>query len=150
MPSTRVGYEDLPNNPFNPIAAKTRLRVNDTLDVMRSKSSRLVLSLLVCYPVLALAHGEEVLLFPVGTLLALVVLFVICHLLSSRWPVRLLTISLAFVVSLPFWYLPGDALPNVARYSGWGNFAVGFVPSLLVGALVIWLFHRLLRTRDGI
>jgi hypothetical protein len=82
----------------------------------------------------AYAHGEDVLLLPIGEIFALTVLalfsFRTLSALSalSRW----LIVFVAILVCVPAWLVPGSHLPA----GNWGNFLGGLLPPLLAGGLV--------------
>jgi hypothetical protein len=103
-------------------------------------TSRAVL-LLGLAPASALAHGGEVILFPVGTLLAIGTLIVVGRALGLRWPATLAIAALAFTITIPLWVMPGDLLPSSMEHIGWGYFLQGFVPCILAGGLVMLVFR---------
>jgi hypothetical protein len=100
------------------------------------------LTLLAIMPSCAFAHGEEVLLFPIGTLVAVVTLLLIASLRAARWHIRIVATLFAFVASIPFWFVPGNLFPAALRYTGWGDFIVGFLPSFTTGGLALLFFVR--------
>lgn len=97
---------------------------------------------LAAIPDVALAHGEEVLLFPLGTLVAIAVIAVVALALRIHWHVRVLAGLAAVAASFPLWFVPGRLLPAPLRYTDAGIFATGFLPSLIVAAVVVWLLRR--------
>ena len=101
-----------------------------------------MLSSLALIPGHAFAHGQEMLLFPIGTLIAVAAVFALAASSKARWPVKLCAVLLALAATLPFWFLSQEDLPAVMAYTGWGNFVFGFVPSIAVGGLVVWLAYR--------
>lgn len=100
------------------------------------------LALLALVPELALAHGEEVLLFPVGTLASVATIVLIAFACRIRWQVRILAGIMAIAASIPFWLAPGSFYPSIFRHTGWGNFVIGYLPPLIVGSFVLWLLRR--------
>ncbi|MBD9470892.1 hypothetical protein [Pseudoxanthomonas sp. PXM01] len=97
---------------------------------------------LAVIPDAALAHGEEVLLFPFGTLVAVAVIAMVAFALRIHWHVRVLAWLAAVAASFPLWFVPGRLLPAPLRSTDAGIFATGFLPSLIVAAVVVWLFRR--------
>lgn len=116
---------------------------------MPSCRTNLTLWLLAFVPSVAMAHGEEVLLFPIGTLLAVAAILLTAFMQAVRWHVRVAACILAFAASIPFWLIPSDYIPEDMQHTGWGNFIMGFLPSLAVGWLVIWLFRGTSTGRSG-
>jgi len=112
------------------------------LDLMLKNRARVWLTLLAIVPSYAFAHGEEAILFPIGTLASVVTLLLIASLRAARWPTRIGVTLFAFAASMPFWFLPGNLLPAALRHTGWGNFIVGFLPSFMAGSLAFYLFLR--------
>ena len=109
---------------------------------MLKSRARFWLTLLAIMPSYAFAHGEEVFLFPIGTLVAVVTLLLIASLRAARWPIRIGVTLFAFAASIPFWFVPGNLFPAALRYTGWGNFIVGFLPSFTAGGLAFVCFVR--------
>ena len=105
--------------------------------------------LLAFVPSYAFAHGEQVLLFPLGTLVAIITILLIASLRSVRWPIRIGAILLAFSVSIPFWFIPGNLFPAGIQYSGWGHFIVGFLPSFAFGTLALFFLLKRGSSRNG-
>jgi len=85
----------------------------------------------------ALAHGEQVILFPVGTVLAVAVLLLLARVWASKWPARLAACTFALAAAIPPWVMPGDELPAQIQRTGWGYFLLGFAPSMLIGAAAL-------------
>ena len=112
------------------------------LGLMLNNRARFWLTLLAFMPSCAFAHGEEVFLFPVGTLVAVVMVLLIASLRAVRWPIRIGVALLAFGASIPFWFLPGNLFPAALRHTGWGNFIIGFLPSFTAGCLAFYLSLR--------
>jgi hypothetical protein len=106
-------------------------------------------SLIAIFPSVAVAHGEEAILFPVGTIIALLALAGLASLFIYSRPVAIAAYFVAIAVSIPFWIIPGDFLPISIRYSGLGNFCIGFIPSFIFGSIVLYIFRRKDRTRHG-
>jgi len=109
---------------------------------MSSNRANVQLALLAFVPNLALAHGENVLLFPVGTLAAVAAILLASFARRARWTVRVFAGAMAFAASIPLWFVPSNFFPSALRYTGWGNFVVGFLPSLIIGGLALWLLRR--------
>ena len=103
---------------------------------MPRKPARWSLATLAFVPGVALAHGEGVLLFPLGTLAALAAILLLAFWRSSRPFVAMAAVLAGLAVSIPFWFVPGTFFPAALRYTGWGYFLVGFLPSFATGALV--------------
>ncbi len=82
----------------------------------------------------AYAHGEDVLLLPIGEMFALIVLVLFSLLALSAYSAlfRWLNVFVAIVVSVPVCFVPGNYLPG----GYWGNFLTGLLPPLLAGGLV--------------
>jgi hypothetical protein len=95
----------------------------------------LPLFLFACFPCAAHARSEEVLLFPIGTLAAIILSVT----WRAHWPVRITAAVAAFLASVPVWNLPGTYFPEAIYHSGLGNFVVGFLPSFAAAVLVFWL-----------
>jgi hypothetical protein len=106
---------------------------------MPTTRSLLILLLLALIPGTALAHGEEVLLFPFGTLIAVVAVIVLGVLCKIRWPAVVCAALFSLAASLPFWTIPSSSFPSSIQHTGWGHFVVGFGPSIVAGVLAVWL-----------
>ncbi|MBK7210492.1 MAG: hypothetical protein IPH99_09050 [Xanthomonadales bacterium] len=85
---------------------------------MLKNRARVWLTLLAIVPSYAFAHGEEAILFPIGTLAQVVTLLLIASLRAARWPTRIGVTLFAFAASMPFWFLPGNLLPAALRHTG--------------------------------
>lgn len=109
---------------------------------MLTNRTRFSLVLLAFVPGYAFAHGEQVLLFPLGTLVAVVGILVISSLRTVRWSVRIVASLFTLATSIPFWLVPGNHFPAALRYTGWGNFIVGFLPSFILGTFALLLLLR--------
>jgi len=116
---------------------------------MPNRRATLPLALLAIVPRLAFAHGEEVLLFPIGTLVAVAAILLVSFARSACWRVRALAGVAAIAASLPFWFVPGNYFPSAMQHTGWGYFVVGLLPSLVAGGLVLWLFRRRRPVHNG-
>lgn len=112
-----------------------------------NKNQRLFFLSTLGFPMPALAHGESVLLLPIGQAAALVfvalVLAVVGRLIGYSTAVS--AFLCALVVSVLVWFLPGSVFSPVAK-SDWVIFAAGFVPPMIVAAVVAVLARR---TRPG-
>ena len=97
--------------------------------------STVILALLAFIPGQAFAHGEGVLLFPLGTLAALVAVLLVAFMSKLRWLACVLVGISALAASLPFWFVHGPS-------TDCGYFLIGLFPSLAAGALAIWLSCR--------
>lgn len=91
-------------------------------------------------------HGEGVLLFPFGTLIALIAVIALSLRCKIRWFAALCAAALALAASLPFWFIPGNYFPAVMHHADWGYFVTGFVPSIAAGGVAVWLFRRARRS----
>jgi hypothetical protein len=89
-------------------------------------------------PLTAQAHGEEVLLFPLGQLAALVVTSIVAWRASSSWLWRSLIFASSASLAFALWFVPGDVFPSALGASGIGNFMLGLVPPVLVAAAGAW------------
>ena len=104
----------------------------------RTRAAALCLSmLLLASP--ALAHGEEILLVPIGQLVSLVALTVVVFVVRSiSLPRRILGLILALVVCISVWCGLGDFFfPPVFGSSTWGLFLSGLLPPLAAWALIV-------------
>jgi len=102
--------------------------------------STLTVGLLICRP--ALAHGEEVLLLPIGQLLAIpALIFIIRRYAKSRWVTALVATS-AVATGAALWFVPGSFFPSWLRHTGTGNFLLGVLPPLVI-AYVVASINRL-------
>ena len=95
--------------------------------------------LLVLIPTTAIAHGEEVLLFPLGTIAALLAVCLTPFPRGATRMGRAVGFLGAIVASIPFW---GMTLPEALRNTDTGIFLVGFVPSILIGFALVWVARR--------
>jgi hypothetical protein len=109
---------------------------------MLNDRARFWITLLAFIPSYAFAHGENVFLFPIGTLVAIVIVLLIASLRAVRWPIRVVVTLFAFAASIPFWFIPGNLFPAALSHTGWGYFIVGFLPSFTAGSLAFFLFHQ--------
>jgi hypothetical protein len=99
-------------------------------------------AVLLAVPALAYAHGQEVLLFPLGTLFSVAFSQLVVRYFSIKAGPRFLGIALAVGSVLPLWFLPGSSFPEFLRYSDWGNFLMGAAPPLVVAGLFYWAVGR--------
>ena len=90
----------------------------------------------------AFAHGEEVLLFPFGTLIAIGAVIVLGLLCKVRYLAVLGAGLWALAASLALAFIPGNYFPSAMQHADWGYFVSGFVPATAVGALAVWRFRR--------
>jgi hypothetical protein len=116
---------------------------------MPNNRANVQLAFLAFVPNLAFAHGEDVLLFPLGTLVAVAAILLASFARRAQLGVRVFAGAVAIAASIPFWFVPSNVIPPALRYTGWGNFVVGFLPSLAVGCLVLWLFRRRRAVHNG-
>ncbi len=108
------------------------------LGAVNRANPSLWLFVLILVPGPALAHGEYVLLFPIGTLVAsAAVALAACMAGLGPWLI-LSGALLAVATSIPLWVVP-DPLPEPLKYTGTGHFLFGFVPSAASGAAFVWL-----------
>lgn len=112
-----------------------------------SRSQR-VLLLLALIPGVALAHGEEVLWWPFGTLIAVAAVIVLGVLCKIRWPAVVCAVAFSIAASLPFWSMPSSSFPSAMQHTGWGYFVFGFGSSIVVGVLAVGLAAAGKRAKD--
>lgn len=93
-------------------------------------------------PSLAYAHGEQVILFPIGQGFAIWFIFFLAGKIiiedKRRKIIKIITIAIAASI----WIIPGIYVPGSLKYSGWGNFISGFIPPLVVGVASVFLMKR--------
>ena len=90
------------------------------------------------------AHGEEVLILPVGQIVGLLLMFsftkwfVASTLRIARW------VSLAFTAVLcsTLLFVPTSYFPDDIRYSLWGNYLLGVVPPLMFGVVTGYVMQH--------
>jgi hypothetical protein len=109
---------------------------------MLNDRKRFLLALLAFMPSCAFAHGQEALLFPVGTLVAVLIVLLIASLRTVRGAIRIGVCLFAFAASVPLWFLPGNIFPVTLYNTGWGNFIIGFLPSFTTGSVAIFVSLR--------
>ncbi|MCC2639448.1 MAG: hypothetical protein K0Q68_3167 [Moraxellaceae bacterium] len=81
-------------------------------------------------------------LVPVGHLAAFAAILLVGALLKVRRLGRLLALAIAFGAAVPLWYVPGSVFPEALRYTGWGNFILGFSPVAAAGLLVLLAYRK--------
>ena len=114
---------------------------------MRSKRT-LVSAALAAAPVLALAHGEELVFLPVGNVAAVLSVIVVALLVEVGWSSRLLAIVIAGAATVPPYFVTYRYAPHWLAYSELALFLVGFVPPVAVSAAFLAASRRRAR-RSG-
>ncbi len=94
--------------------------------------------LMAFMPSIALAHGGEVMLLPLGQILAVFVATILLWPLNKRS--FLISISCTVGVALSLWFILIFWLPESFR-DPVGLFLVGFFPPLAVVGLIIFVFR---------
>lgn len=92
---------------------------------------------LACAPAAALAHGQQILLMPVGNPVALAAVVAMALGTKASWAARLTTVLLALAVAVPPYFSTNEHLPWWVTSSEVGCFLLGLIPPLVAAALVL-------------
>jgi hypothetical protein len=93
----------------------------------------------------AQAHGEEVVFFFGGQLLALVAVGVIAWRSSRGWVQRSAVVVIPVLLVLPLWFVPRSVFPEFFRFDVFGNLLMGLIPPIALAALTAFVFRALSR-----
>jgi hypothetical protein len=121
-----------------------RARERDWRRLRFARFTAFTLILLTCQPVYA--HGQEVVFFPLGQLLAAPALIVITWRMSGSFWFKALVLACAVALATILWFVPGPSFPAWLRHTGTGNFLLGLLPPLIV-AIGFISIARLFRGR---
>ncbi len=114
-------------------------------------NARQLTFMLLVFSAPAYAHGEEVLLFPIGQIVGLVIILLLTknQLRSISGAVRWAGWLVALVSCIPLWFVPGNFMPDLLRHTGWGNFISGLFPPLFIGGVVCYVVWRMKSTTSA-
>lgn len=99
-------------------------------------------------PSLAQAHGEEVIMAPVGQGIALWLIFLFAKKIKIEGIRKIILLIISIGVAAAIWVVPGNYFPVSLRYTGWGNFICGFAPPFVVGVITGTILKILTRVQN--
>ena len=120
----------------------------DRLGLIKLRQISWIALFIICYPSLALAHGEEIIALPVGQFLALILVLVLVVILRMKTCWKAGAIVAAFLSGFACWFLPNLNFIFMKLFGdcGWPLLFIGLLFPVVAALAVFfapWWFSRL-------